>query len=168
MWNMRTGWRVVRWTAEIFLLLFCIQSFVFHLSVVRGTSMQPSIRDGDIIFVDRVAVLMGASFKRGDIVVMRSPHDANVDYVKRIIGLPGETIEIRSGEVYVNGTLLDEPFDTAKTEVGVYAVPAGHFFVLGDNRARSSDSRDFGYVNGDDIKGKVRFCFWPPHEVPSL
>ena len=168
-WDLRTGFRIARWTLEVFLVLFFVQSFVFHLSVVRGTSMQPSIRDGDIIFVDRAAVLLGAQFERGDIIVMRSPDDPDVDYVKRIVGLPGEQIEIRGGRVRVNGRILDESFGVPTRERSrSWNVPEGKFFVLGDNRSRSCDSRDFGVVNGESIKGKVRFCFWPPHHLPEL
>jgi signal peptidase I len=136
---------------------------LFHLSVVRGSSMAPSIHDGDRILIDPVSYLFG-EVERGDIVVLQYPLDPSVDYIKRVVGLPGDEIAIEHGAVRVNGELLEEPYvlgpDPATTLL-VEVLPA-HFFVLGDNRARSCDSREFGQVPVGYVRGKVELRVWPP------
>jgi signal peptidase I len=136
---------------------------LFHLSVVRGSSMAPSIHDGDRILIDPVSYLFG-EVQRGDIVVLQYPLDPSVDYIKRVVGLPGDEIEIEHGEVWVNGRPLEEPYvlgpDPATT-LQVEVLPA-HYFVLGDNRARSCDSREFGQVPVGYVRGKVELRVWPP------
>jgi signal peptidase I len=136
---------------------------LFHLSVVRGSSMFPSIRDGDRILIDPLTFLL-QGIQRGDIVVLQYPLDPSIDYVKRVVGLPGDEIVIEEGEVWVNGELLSEPyvespdpFCSLRTRVK----PA-HYFVLGDNRRRSCDSREFGQVPQGYVRGKVELCLWPP------
>jgi signal peptidase I len=136
---------------------------LFHLSVVRGSSMSPSIHDGDRILIDPLSYLL-QGIQRGDIVVMQYPLDPSIDYIKRVVGLPGDEIVIEDGEVWVNGELLSEPyvespdpFCSLRTRVK----PA-HYFVLGDNRRRSCDSREFGQVPQGYVRGKVELCLWPP------
>ena len=136
---------------------------LFHLSVVRGSSMSPSIHDGDRILIDPLSYML-QGIQRGDIVVMQYPLDPSIDYIKRVVGLPGDEIVIEDGEVWVNGALLSEPyvespdpFCSLRTRVK----PA-HYFVLGDNRRRSCDSREFGQVPQGYVRGKVELCLWPP------
>jgi len=136
---------------------------LFHLSVVRGSSMAPSIHDGDRILIDPLSYLL-EDVHRGDIVVLKYPLDPKVDYIKRVVGLPGDEVVIEEGQLWVNGELLDEPyvagpdpFCSLRTRVK----PA-HYFVLGDNRSRSCDSREFGQVPRDYVRGKVEVRLWPP------
>jgi signal peptidase I len=140
--------------------------FLFNLSVVRGSSMAPRIHDGDRILIDHVSYLFHA-VERGDIVVLKYPLDPSVDYIKRVVGLPGDEILIDHGTVWVNGKRLDEPYvDSPDPLTQLYArVQPAHYFVLGDNRRRSSDSREFGQVPVGYVRGKVELRIWPPERV---
>lgn len=146
--------------------VLCLHFFVVQISVVRGQSMSPSLRDGDRVVVDRVSYGL-ADIERFDVVILRYPRDRNVDFVKRVIGLPGDRVVMRNGVVLVNGKRVRESFgchpdhdDRVDT-----VVPFGKVFVLGDNRPISCDSRSFGMVDVTDLRGKVRCCFWPPHRM---
>jgi signal peptidase I len=136
---------------------------LFHLSVVRGSSMSPSIHDGDRILIDPLSFLL-QGIQRGDIVVMQYPLDPSIDYIKRVVGLPGDEIVIEDGEVWVNGELLSEPYvDSPDPFCSLRTrVKPAHYFVLGDNRRRSCDSREFGQVPQGYVRGKVELCLWPP------
>ena len=136
--------------------------FVIQVSIVRGHSMEPSLHDGDRLVVDRLfAGLLGVD--RFDVVVLRNPGKKDVDYVKRVVGLPGDHVRLARGVVLVNDEPLDPGYayiqDTDDT--GVYVVPPGHYFVLGDNRPISADSREFGLVDGELVLGRVCCRFWP-------
>ena len=142
---------------------------LFHLSVVRGSSMAPSIHDGDRILIDPVSYLFG-EIERGDIVVLQYPLDPSVDYIKRIVGLPGDEIVIEAGTVWVNGEPLEEPYvlgPDPSTSLRAEVLPA-HYFVLGDNRARSCDSREFGQVPQGYVRGKVELRIWPPDRAGRI
>lgn len=144
-------------------LLYCL---LFNLSVVRGSSMAPGIADGDRILVEPWSYLVG-DVERGDVIVMRYPLDPSVDYIKRVIGVPGDRVYVCNGKVWVNGELLDEPYvEHEGIEAPVYSeVRPEYLFVLGDNRPRSSDSREFGLVPRDHVRGRVDFRLWPPDRV---
>jgi signal peptidase I len=138
--------------------------FLYQPVKVEGTSMMPGLADQERIFINKYAYRLGA-VERGDVVVFRYPGDPSKNYIKRIVGMPGDRIEIVRGAVLVNGTRFEEPYvpksfrdDRSMTEV---TVPAGSYFVLGDHRNLSSDSRDFGTVERDAIFGKAVFAYWP-------
>lgn len=145
--------------------LYCL---VFNLSVVRGRSMSPGIHDGDRILVEPWSRAIG-DFGRGDVAVLRSPVEPGLEYIKRIVALPGDEVLIADGRLWVNSELVEEPYaalgDEDDRELGdamVWTrVREGHYFVLGDNRPHSSDSRDFGQVPGDLLRGRVRLRVWP-------
>jgi signal peptidase I len=143
-------------------LLALLHLFVVQFSVVRGSSMMPNIKDGDRLLVDRLTYNLG-EVERFDVVILACPKDTSVDYVKRVIGMPGDRIVIRRGRIYVNDQLLPEPFtfvpDHHSSEP--IFVPDSSYFVLGDNRPVSSDSREGWFVGRQLIKGKVRACVWP-------
>lgn len=143
--------------------------FVVQISVVRGLSMEPSLRDGDRLIVDRLSYSV-TDVERFDVVVMRNPVDESVDYVKRVVALPGESVSIRDGRVLINGRIVPVPFDLCPDhcDMETVHVPADHFFVLGDNRPVSCDSREFGLVQADLLKGKVRLRFWPLTRVTTF
>ena len=156
--------RTIAAGAKALLMVLLVWGLFFNFSEVRGSSMRPGIQDGDRILVDHVSYLF-ADVGRGDIVVMRYPLDPSVDYVKRIVGLPGDRVEIFRGQVWINGDRLEETY-VAEENVDPWAVvdtvvEDGHYFVLGDNRMRSSDSRDFGQVAATYLRGKVRARLWP-------
>ncbi len=141
-------------------------AFFFHLSVVRGSSMAPGIQDGDRILIEPWSYLVGG-VERGDVIVLRYPLDPSVDYIKRVIGLPGDQVTLADGHVWVNGALCDEPY-VASIDRSSYVstlVAEDAYFVLGDNRQRSSDSREFGLVPSDHVRGRVDVRLWPPERA---
>lgn len=139
---------------------------IFNLSVVRGSSMAPGIHDGDRILVGQWSYLL-SDVERGDVVVMRYPIDPRLDYIKRVIGLPGDEVRMSGGSLWVNGEEIDEPYvDSIDNDLHYYTkVRADHYFVLGDNRPHSSDSREFGQVPRELLKGRVDVRIWPPSRV---
>lgn len=157
-------WSILWGSAKLALVVMLTYSFLFNFSVVRGSSMHPGIHDGDRILIDHLAYLFG-DVERGDIVVLKYPLDPDVDYIKRVIGMPGDEVEIVRGQVFVNGAPIQEPYinglDPFTNHDRVRVKPA-HFFVLGDNRERSSDSREFGLVPRDYVRGQVEVRVWPP------
>ncbi len=145
------------------LFLVLLHCFVVQISVVRGHSMEPSLWDGDRLLVDRVSYSI-MDVGRFDVVVLRYPVDPSVDFVKRIVGLPGDRIRIQRGSILVNGLALPNAFKYVpdRAEMAEILVPDDKYFVLGDNRPISCDSREFGLVPEAFLKGKVRARFWPP------
>ncbi len=143
-------------------LVLVFYAVFFNLSVVRGSSMSPNIHDGDRILVEPWSYLF-EGVDRGDVIVMRYPLDPSVDYIKRVIGLPGDQVTLAGGHVWVNGELLHEPYVLDKDAESYMSVRVkdGHLFVLGDNRPRSSDSREFGQVPSDYVRGRVDLRLWP-------
>jgi len=139
-----------------------VHLFVVQISVVRGHSMEPSLHDGDRLVVDRVSYNL-VDAQRGDVVVLRYPRNPAVDFVKRIIGLPGDRVALRDGQVLLNGAPIVLQFDWVADhqDMAEVAVPDGNYFVLGDNRPISCDSREFGLVAQELLKGRVRARFWP-------
>ena len=160
--------RAITTVSKACLMLALVWGLFFNFSEVRGSSMRPGIHDGDRILVDHVSYMF-ATVSRGDIIVMRYPLDPTVDYVKRIVGLPGDHVEIFRGQVWLNGARLEEDYVAAENidpwAIVDVVVEPRHFFVLGDNRLRSSDSRDFGQVPEVYLRGKVRARLWPFERV---
>lgn len=131
---------------------------------VRGSSMEPTLFDGQYLLVGRVTYWIQEP-RRGDIVVFRPPNSAGEDYVKRIVGIPGDRVEARSGQLWVNGDLLDEPYVTGSWYyTGFWTVDDGEYFLLGDNRANSSDSHNWGTLPAENIIGEAWLCYWPPDD----
>lgn len=144
--------------------------FLFQPNQVKGHSMEPTYHDGEYILTDKISFRFGGP-QRGDVVVFRSPKNQDVDFIKRIIGLPGEKLKIKGGKVYINGNVLDE---STYLDPSVYTgpesflaentdiiIPQNNYFAMGDNRSGSSDSRDFGPVPPTEFIGKVFFRYWP-------
>ncbi|RME90302.1 MAG: signal peptidase I [Anaerolineae bacterium] len=129
---------------------------------VDGFSMLPTLNDGEYVLVNRLAYRLGSP-QRGDIIVFRFPINPHQDFIKRVIGLPGEKVEIANGEVYINGARLDETYIAAPPRYsGTWSVPPGYLFVLGDNRNDSSDSHTWGLVPMENVIGKAVLVYWPP------
>jgi len=149
-------------SARIVLAGLIFYTVFFNLSVVRGSSMEPGIEDGDRILVEPWSYVL-SPVSQGDVVVLRYPLDPRVDYIKRVIGLPGDTVTMADGHVWVNGKLLDEPYvqDVDKSAYLSVRVAPDRCFVLGDNRPRSSDSREFGLVPLSYLRGRVDLRLWP-------
>lgn len=144
--------------------------FIYQPVKVEGTSMMPGLTNEERIFINKYEYRLSAgAIQRGDLVVFNFPLDLSQSYIKRVIGLPGDTVEIRSGTVIVNGHELDEPYlpedyrDRISWPKDV--VPANHYFVLGDHRNSSSDSRMWGFVDRSEIYGKAVFVYWPLNRI---
>lgn len=156
-------------------IVLVIHMFVFNLSTVKGQSMQPTLEDGEWLFINKVGYFFGSPH-RGDIVILKDP-DGELGFrqylVKRIVGLPGDTVEVSGQKLYINGKILNEPYTDVEIQDGNYGpekVPPGHYFVMGDNRHQwaSTDSRRFHAVSGDLIKGKAQFVIWPFGKIGGL
>lgn len=131
--------------------------------------MQPNIHDGDRLLVDRISYRIG-DVKRYDVAILECPLAPGTEYVKRIVGLPGDRVEIRRGRVKINGAALPEPFQCIEDHLadGTWKLPKDQFFVLGDNRPVSSDSREGWFVPRAKLRGKVRACLWPPSHLRAF
>ncbi|MGQ9571687.1 MAG: signal peptidase I [Dehalococcoidia bacterium] len=186
-----TIFREVVETLLLALLIFLAVRESVQNFKVEGSSMFPSLEDGQYIIVNKLAYaqfdlgifdflpffdagedstrhLFGGP-GRGDVVVFQSPTNPDRDFIKRVIGLPGDEVEIRDGLVYINGEPLDEPYISGTTTClsrwCSLTVPEEHFFVLGDHRNNSSDSRQFGPIPEKNIIGKAWFSYWPLSDV---
>lgn len=166
---------VISWIETIVaavVLAFLINTFIVVNAKVPSGSMENTVMTGDKLFANRLSYVFSEP-ERFDIVVFKYPDDESLLYIKRIIGLPGETVEIRDGKVYINGSTepLDDSFIKEKMDGadGVYQVPEGEYFMLGDNRNNSSDSRFWNYkfVKKDKILGKAIIKYYPHIELLS-
>ncbi len=168
------------------ILALIIRSFVIQAFKIPTGSMRPTLLEGDLILVNKF--IFGAKIpftksarlpalgqmKRGDIVVLIYPEDRKKDFIKRLIGLPGETIEIKNGSVLIDGKALQDPVfgnifyynrgDFAREGMKI-TIPPGNYFMLGDNSASSKDSRYWGFVPKDNIVGKALVIYWPPRRM---
>jgi signal peptidase I len=166
---------------DIFLIIVVFILFgVFFVQpvVVEGTSMMPQLHDGERLLVDKLVYYKIQSvswghINRGDVVVFWYPNDPDKSYVKRVIGLPGETVEMRAGKVYVNGQMLQEDYLDPNFNEGMPSYPPKrvedhHYFVMGDNRDNSSDSRYWGTVPEKYIYGKAFFRYWKPRDIGPI
>jgi signal peptidase I len=146
-------------TLVIFLLIrFAVQNFR-----IEGYSMEPNFHDGQFLFVNKLVYMLHPP-ERGDVIVFVPPNNSTRDFIKRVIGLPGDKVEIENGRVIINGQDLNEsyPLNIATYSSPQVIVPPGEYFVLGDNRNYSSDSHSWGTVAGDKIIGKAWVSYWPP------
>jgi signal peptidase I len=148
------------------LIALVVILFLYQPVKVEGTSMMPALQDQERVFINKFLYRFGiGNVERGDTVVFWFPGDPTKSFIKRIIGLPGDTVEVRGGAVYVNGRLLAEPYVPEeyrdRNSVGPVRVPEGQFFVLGDHRSSSNDSRNWGPVPKESIYGKAVFAYWP-------
>ena len=162
------------WTRDLLIaigLALVIIVFLYQPVKVEGTSMAPLLSDQERIFINKF-VYRFEPIERGDVVVFWYPLDRSKSFIKRIIGLPGERMEIRQGVVYVNGRAIQEPYVPAQYEdlsdFGPIRVPRGSYFVMGDHRISSNDSRVFGPVARHYIYGRAVFAYWPVDHFGSI
>jgi len=145
--------------------------FIYQPVKVEGTSMMPGLSDQERIFINKF-VYRYEAIDRGDVVVFRYPNDPSKSYIKRVVGVPGDRVQISFGRVYVNGSRLFEPYVPEpyadERSMPEMLVPPNAYFVLGDHRNMSSDSRDFGSVGKDFVYGKAVFAYWPAGKVGKL
>lgn len=150
------------------ILSFGLNHYVVANAVVPTGSMEATIETNSRIFINRLSYINNSP-ERGDIISFWFPDDESKNYLKRVIGLPGETIEGKDGEIYINGTLLEENYIKEKSykDFGPYEIPKGHYFVMGDNRNDSYDSREWvhKFVTKEKIVGKAVIKYYPHLEV---
>ena len=164
----RSGRRALAvWVRDILVSLavaFFVITFLYQPVRVEGTSMLPRLHDQDRIFINKF-VYHFENISRGDVVVFYYPRDPEKSYIKRVIALPGDSIFIDHGRVWINGQPMDEPYVPRRyrdtRSMGEMTVPTDEYFVMGDHRSISSDSRDFGPVDRELIYGKATFIYWP-------
>lgn len=153
-------------SASVFVVIYL---FLMQPHQVKGNSMFPTFKNGEYLLTDKVTFRRHEP-KRGDVVVFKSPLDENFDFIKRVLALPGETMMVKDGFVYVNGERLDEFYLSAdiRTSAGQFikegvgfVIPNNSFMAIGDNRNHSSDSRDWGPVPYENIVGRAFFRYWP-------
>lgn len=149
-------------TVGLAVILFALINTLTARVRVDGFSMLPTLRDGELVLVNKLAYRL-SSPARGDIIVFRSTTNTDMELIKRVIGLPGDTVQIGGGRVMVNGQALDEPYINASPNYsGEWHVPSGYLFVLGDNRNDSSDSHSWGFLPLENVVGKALLIYWPP------
>lgn len=154
---------MLRTVIIIALIALVIRAFIIQPFYVLGPSMQPTYSQGDYLLIDELTYHVRAPH-RGEVIVLKYPRDTSKDFIKRIIGLPGETIKVADGSVYINSKKLNEPYlHNVNTDGSLeLTLSDKEYFVLGDNRPVSSDSRIWGTLPRSDIVGKVLIQLWPP------
>lgn len=147
----------------VIVIALLIKTYIFSPIKVNGTSMYPTLLDGDIMFLNEIGYYLGG-LERFDIVVVKTENDR---IIKRVIGLPGDTVEYKDNHLYINGEELEENFEHDIThnfelsEIGYEVIPDDYYFVVGDNRGDSLDSRKIGLIHKKQIKGKTDFILFP-------
>lgn len=164
-------------TLVVFGAIFAaIYLFVAQFHKVSGNSMVPTFKSGDYLITEKVTYRFNSP-KKGDIIVLKNPKDESEDFIKRIIALPGDTIKIENNIVYVNGEAIREKYLPPQTstragsfleEGGQITAGPNQYFVLGDNRNHSSDSREWGAITRQEIVGRALFRYWPPQNMGLL
>ena len=155
---------VVREIIETLLLtlfIFWIVNTATGRYRVQGHSMLPTLHEGEYLIINKLSYYLDEP-RRGDIIVLHFPRDRSREYIKRVVGVPGDEIEISDNVVKVNGVALDEPYTNGSPAYrsANWTVPEGHYFVMGDNRNNSSDSRSWSYLPRSDIVGKAWLIYW--------
>jgi signal peptidase I len=172
-------WSALSWVRDLafsVLIAVVLIVFIYQPVKVEGTSMTPTLQNDERIFINKFTYRFGlASIAQGDTVVFWYPQDPTKSYIKRVIGVPGDRIRVDGGQVYVNGRLLEEDYvppinrDNVSWKDGEeQTVPNDNYFVLGDHRNSSSDSRTWGYVPRDKIYGRAVFVYWPLDKMGRL
>ncbi|MGC8488642.1 MAG: signal peptidase I [Clostridia bacterium] len=156
--------------ALAFVLALLVRSFVLESYQVSGFSMEPTLQNGERVLVNKF-IFHFESPQPGEIIVFRSPVIPSQDWIKRVIAVPGETVGIRQGQVFINGRRVPEPFlkyTDPSSNYRTVKVPPGYLFVLGDNRPDSYDSRYFGFLKESLVRGEAFVVWWPPRAFRGL
>jgi len=156
----------------IFLIVYLL---ILRPHKIKGESMHPNFPDGEYLLTEKISYYLNNP-QRGDVIVFKPPISED-EFIKRVIGLPGETISIQSGKIYINNEILDEDYISSEvltfsgsflTEGKKYTIPEGLYFVIGDNRPHSSDSRMWGPIDKKSIAGKAWVIYWPPKNAGKV
>ncbi|MCZ8523867.1 MULTISPECIES: signal peptidase I [Paenibacillus] len=165
--SLREIWKWMKLTIAVLFIVVFIHEYFFHFSTVRGISMEPTLEEGEWLFINKT-LRFGGSLQRGDVIVIRRLSEAGQPsfLVKRVVAVAGDEVHIREGKLLVNGEALPEPYTRSPIvdgEFEPYTVDEGYLFVMGDNRGRyaSNDSRSFGQVPLTEVVGKAEWIVWP-------
>ncbi|MCA0990209.1 signal peptidase I [Pseudalkalibacillus hwajinpoensis] len=177
----KDSWEWIRALIIAFILAGAVRYFIFAPIVVDGESMMPTLQDRDRMIVNKISYNIGDA-ERFDIIVFEAPEGK--DYIKRVIGLPGDKVEYKGDMLYVNGKAMNEPYLESYKEdllegnltydfdltgvTGEATVPEGHLFVMGDNRQHSKDSRSIGFVPVEKVIGEANVIFWPLNDIQVM
>jgi len=165
---------LIQFIAIVASILMIIRVFIAEPHKVSGSSMVPNFHDKDYIITNKLSTRFSIP-QRGEVIILKNPRNTeNEVFIKRVVGLPGETLKLLNGQVYINGNLLKEPYLATGLQTngegflkdgGEVYIPEGKYFVMGDNRRNSSDSRDFGLLNKELIIGQAFFRYWPLDKI---
>jgi signal peptidase I len=164
---------VVVFAIAIFLFIYLL---VMQPHRIKGDSMEPNFHDGEYLLSDKITYRLREP-KRGDVIVFEAPGANGDEFIKRIIGVPGDNVAVKDGGIFINDKKLNEVYipKTTTTTAGAFmregnnvTVPEGYYFVLGDNRSFSSDSRAWGFIPKNKITGKAWFIYWPPEDFGTV
>ena len=171
---------IKEWTSSILVALvltLIIRTYVIQAFKIPSGSMRPTLMEGDKLFVNKY-IYRFKKPERGDIIVFKYPVDPKKDFIKRLVGFGGESVEIRDGKIYVEGKALEDPTSFGKFYYYNHdpygapnektLIPEGAYFVLGDNSANSTDSRFWGFVPQKNVLGKAIFRWWPPKRIGTI
>lgn len=169
-------WSTIHWARDVLVsvvIAIVVILFIYQPVKVEGTSMMPALVDQERIFINKFVYRFGTgTIERGDMVVFWYPHDQSKSYIKRVIGMPGDIVEVDNGTVMINGRALEESYVPSEYRDRVSIPPAkvrdDEYFVLGDHRSSSNDSRSWGMVQRHFIYGKAVFVYWPPDKMGVL
>lgn len=150
-------------TAILTLVIFLLVRLAFQNFRIEGHSMEANLHHGQFLIVNKLVYYLHPP-ERGDVIVFHSPENPGKDFIKRVVGLPGEKVEVRDGQVFIGGVRLVETYisNAGRRPWSPEVVGDFEYFVLGDNRANSSDSRSWGMLDGNAIIGKAWISYWPP------
>jgi signal peptidase I len=148
------------------LIAIVLNLFIVQPTKVRGESMEPTLHTNEYLLVEKISYRLHQP-RRGDVVVFKYPRDEQENFIKRVIAIPGDTVEIVSGRVSINGQPIVEPYllQLPRESMAATEIPDGKLFVLGDNRLNSNDSRAFGMVSMDEVVGRAWLRYWPIDQV---
>lgn len=167
--GIKTTWDILKFLIGVVIVAFLLKSFVFQPFVVEGISMEPNYHNNEYLIVNKLVYIIEKP-QRGDVMVFRPPDNPTVTYIKRVIGLPGDTVKISQGYVYVNGEKLNEAYlpegrltliGGEKNLIKEVTLASDEYFAMGDNREHSTDSREFGIVPKANIVGKTWIVVYP-------
>ncbi|HWQ72943.1 MAG TPA: signal peptidase I [Desulfitobacteriaceae bacterium] len=165
-------WEIIKIVAIAFILSWILRKYVIEARVIPTGSMLPTIQLEDRVIIDKFFFKYFDQIREGDIIVFRPPPKAHAtdDFIKRVIGLPGDTIEIKNHIVFVNGTALKEPYlqEQPNEDFTLITVPENSLFVMGDNRNNSADSREWGFLPVENVSGRTLFRYWPVNHIGTL
>lgn len=167
--GIKSTWDILKFLIGVVLVAFLLKAFVFQPFVVEGISMEPNYHDKEYLLVNKIVYIVEKP-QRGDVMIFRPPDNPTVTYIKRVIGLPGDDVKISQGYVYINGEKLDEKYlphgrlsliGGEKDLTKEVKLGDKEYFVMGDNREHSTDSREFGVISKNEIVGKAWIVVYP-------